>query len=101
VSDTDVLKGWCYVCNTSIEADVQAHFDQEHPAAPTAKPRVPMLSWEHRLRNVRGDVDELLEETDPTRLIAIIDGVLQELYLVRARLSQMKRNKEGINNGRS
>lgn len=90
MSDTEVLNGWCYVCNTSIDADVQAHFDQQHQAPGTAKPRVPVMSWEHRLRNVRGEIDEILEATDQGRQIAIIDGVLQELYLVRARLAQMK-----------
>jgi hypothetical protein len=99
VSDTQVLKGWCYLCNTSIEADVQAHFDQEHQA-PTVKPKEPMLSWEHRTRNVLGELNGLLEETDPGRQIDIIDGVLKDLYLVRARLAQLKgtpvkRVKEG------
>lgn len=100
MSDTDVLNGWCYVCNTSIDADVQAHFNQEHQA-PATKPKVPMLTWEHRLRNVQTDVAGLLEGTDPGQQIATLDGVIQELYLVRAKLSQMKRNKEGTNNGRN
>jgi hypothetical protein len=99
VSDTQALTGWCYLCNTSIEADVQAHFDQEHQA-PATKPKVPMLSWDHRTRNVLSDLNGMLEETDRGRQIDIIDGVLQELYLVRARLAQMKgtpvkRVKEG------
>jgi hypothetical protein len=99
VSDTQVLKGWCYLCNTSIETDVQAHFDQEHQAR-AVKPKVPMLSWDQRTRNVLGELNQMVEETDPGRQIDIIDGVLQDLYLVRARLAQMKgtpvmRVKEG------
>jgi hypothetical protein len=99
VSDSSTLTGFCYLCNTSIDADVQAHFDQQHQAR-AIKPKVPMLSWEHRTRNVLGDLSSLLEETDPGRQIDLIDGVLQELYLVRARLAQMKgtpvkRVKEG------
>lgn len=89
MSDAQVLNGWCYLCNTSIDADVQAHFDQEHQA-PASKPKVPKLSWDHRTRNVLADLNSMLEETDPGRQIDIIDGVLKELYLVRARLAQMK-----------
>jgi hypothetical protein len=89
VSDTQALQGWCYLCNTSIEADVQAHFDQEHQARAT-KPKEPMLSWEHRTRNVLGELNQMVEETDPGRQIDIIDGVLKDLYLVRARLAQLK-----------
>jgi hypothetical protein len=100
MSDTVDLKGWCYVCNTAIEADVQAHFDQEHAAVTGSKPKVPMLSWQHRARNVMSDLSDVLEDSDPGRQIRIIDGVLQELYLVRARLGQMKR-QEGSQNGRS
>jgi hypothetical protein len=100
VSDTQAINGWCYLCNTSIDADVQAHFDQEHQAR-TVKPKEPMLSWQHRTRNVMLELGQLLTESDePSRQIDIIDGVLKDLYLVRAKLAQLKgtpvkRVKEG------
>ena len=99
VSDIQVAGGWCYLCNTSIGADVQAHFDQEHQAR-AVKPKVPMRSWEHRLDQVMVDLGEVRNEEDRGRQIDLIDGVLQELYLVRARLAQekgtpVKRVKEG------
>jgi hypothetical protein len=104
VSDTDVLGGFCYVCNTSIDADVEAHFDQEHKA-PATKPKVPIMTWEHRLRNVMSELQEVQEDGDRDRQISLIDNVLQELYLVRAKLAQEKsttpqRVKEG-RHGRS
>jgi hypothetical protein len=99
VSDAQVAHGFCYLCNTAIDADVQAHFDQEHPAR-AVKPKEPMLSWEHRTRNVLGGLSQMMEETDPGRQIEIIDEVLKDLYLVRANLARLKgtpvkRVKEG------
>lgn len=94
MADAQVLTGWCYLCNTAVESDVLAHFNQNHQT-PATKPKVPMLSWEHRTRNVLSDLSQILDESDRGRQIQIIDGVLQELYLVRARLGEMKRAKEG------
>ena len=89
MSATQVLNGWCYLCNTSVDIDVQAHFNQEHQSRAT-KPKVPMLSWQHRLDQVVVDLGEVRTEENRGRQIGIIDGVLQELYLVRARLAQLK-----------
>ena len=100
MSDTQAMTGFCYLCNTAVDADVQAHFNESH-STPASKVKTPVRSWEHRTRNVMDDLSDLLEDNDPNRQIAIIDGVLQELYLVRARLTEKRRNKEGMNNGRS
>jgi len=99
VSDTQVLGGWCYLCNTTVEADVLAHFNLNHQT-PATKPRVPIRSWEHRLDQVLVDVGEIRREEDRGRQIDLIDEVLKELYLVRNRLAQLKgtpvkRVKEG------
>ena len=61
-----------------------------------------MRSWEHRLDQVMVDLGEVRNEEDRGRQIDLIDGVLQELYLVRHRLAQekgtpVKRVKEGSN----
>ena len=105
MSDTQVLSGWCYLCNTAVDADVLAHFNLNHQT-PATKARVPMRSWEHRLDQVLVDLGEVRAENDRGRQIDLIDGVLQELYLVRARLAQEKgtpvmRVKEGSGNGSS
>ena len=99
VSDTQVLSGWCYLCNTTVEADVQTHFNENH-STPASKPRVPIRSWEHRLDQAMVDLGEIRQEEDPNRQIDLIDEVLKELYLVRHRLAQLKgtpvkRVKEG------
>jgi hypothetical protein len=99
MSDTVPLAGFCYLCNASIDADVQDHFDREHKTS-ARKPKVPIMSWEHRLQNVLGELQEVAESGDRGRQIDLIDNVLQELYLVRAKVAQLKgtpvmRVKEG------
>ena len=99
VSETQVTTGWCYLCNTAVEADVQAHFNLNHQT-PATKARTPIRSWQHRLDQVLVDLGEVKAEEDRGRQIDLIDEVLQELYLVRARLAQEKgtpvmRVKEG------
>jgi hypothetical protein len=89
VSDTSVLGGFCFQCNTSIDADLQAHFDQEHKTS-ARKPKVPIMAWEHRLQNVVDELREVSEIEDRGRQIDLIDNVLQELYLVRAKVAQLK-----------
>jgi hypothetical protein len=99
MSDTNLLGGFCYLCNTSIEADVQAHFAQEHQTS-ARKPKVPIMAWEHRIQNVLGELAEVLDSQDRNRQIDLLDNVVQELYLVRAKVAQLKgtpvmRVKEG------
>jgi hypothetical protein len=88
------VRGFCYLCNSNIEADVRTHFDQEHRVVAT-KPKAPMLSWEHRLANIQVSLREIQEDGDRGRQINKLDDLLQELYLVRARLAQLKQVKEG------
>jgi hypothetical protein len=99
VSDVDVLSGFCYLCNTSIDADVQTHFEQHHRTS-VRKPKVPIMSWEHRVSNVLSELREVRESEDRGRQIDLVDNILQELYLVRQKLAQEKgtpvmRVKEG------
>ena len=89
MTDVSNLTGFCYLCNTSIDADVQAHFDQEH-MTPVRKPKVPIMSWEHRMQNILGELQEVIDSKDRGRQIDLIDNVLQELYLVRAKVAQLK-----------
>jgi len=90
VSDVEPPPGWCYFCNEAIEGDAAEHFRSAHPHPDN-------VPWQHRINNVIGVLKELHEKPDLDRLD---DEVLQELYLVRARLAQMrampvKRVKEG------
>jgi hypothetical protein len=99
VSDASPLTGFCYLCNTSIDSDVQAHFEQEHRTS-ARKPKIPIMAWEHRVQNVLGELREVLESKDHSRQIDLLDNVVQELYLVRAKVAQLKgtpvmRVKEG------
>jgi len=58
VSETQVTTGWCYLCNTAVEADVQAHFNLNHQT-PATKARTPIRSWQHRLDQVLVDLGEV------------------------------------------
>jgi len=105
VSDAQVLSGFCYLCNTAIHHDVQAHFEQEHMTA-ARKPKVPIMSWQHRLRNVLSELQEVQESEDRGRQIDLVDNTLTELYVIRQKLAQEKGTpvrtvKEGSGNGSS
>jgi hypothetical protein len=90
VSAVEPVGGWCFVCNTSIDADTQAHVEQEHSGG-ASKPKTPKISWQHRTRNVIGELQQVLDETDPTLQMRLLDGVIQDLNLVRVRLGELKR----------
>lgn len=94
--------GWCFICDRGIDADMADHLTQEHPTA-SRKPRAQPMSWEHRTQGIIRALERVLEEEDRNKQIAILDDeVLQELYLVRARLAALRgtpttRVKEGSN----
>jgi hypothetical protein len=86
--------GFCYLCNEEI-SDVEAHFASRHVVS-LPKPRVPKMSWQHRLDKVTASLAEIrLNES-----VAELDEVLKELYLIRVRLMELKKQK-GSHNGRS
>ena len=83
------LTGWCYLCNHAIDADMAEHMAQDHQAT-SRKMRASKISWEHRLANVVKSIQSIAAEPDRGQQIEQLDEVLQELYLVRARLAQLK-----------
>jgi hypothetical protein len=90
MSTSQVTEGYCFICETEVDAD---HFAQAHPVT-AQKPNVPILSWKERLGGVLTAIEEILQESDIATQIEKLDAqVIKELYLVRARLSQMKRNQ--------
>jgi hypothetical protein len=97
-----VSTGWCFICNRGIDADMADHLAQDHPT-PSRKIRAQPMSWEHRTQSIIGALERVLEEEDRNKQISILDDeVLQELYLVRARLAALRgtpttRVKEGSN----
>jgi len=98
MSDTRPIEGWCFICGDGY--DDEGHFEKTHQAQ-SRKPRVNIASWEHRLDNIVQTLHEIKDEPDQGVQIERLDEeVIQELYLVRARLAQLKgtpvtRVKEG------
>lgn len=78
------------------------HLAQDHPT-PSRKFRAQPLSWEHRTKNVISALERMQQEEDRNVQISLLDDeVIQELYLVRARLAALRgtpttRVKEGSN----
>jgi len=86
--------GFCYLCNEEIE-DVEAHFAERHIVS-VPKPKVPKLSWQHRLDRVITALTGVKE----SQSVEQVDEVLKELYLIRQRLMELKKQK-GSQHGRS
>lgn len=81
-------QGWCMLCNKAIDADIQAHFDDEHNPT-TPKLRTAILSPSDRIQNVIFTLEDIRTSDDPKEQVKRLDeDVIQELYLVRARLAQ-------------
>lgn len=83
------ITGWCYLCNHAIDGDMHEHMNQDHQAT-GRKLRTAKISWDHRLANVTKSLVAIANEPDRGKQIEQLDEVLQELYLVRARLAQLK-----------
>jgi hypothetical protein len=87
---TEVARGFCLLCGTTITEDVNDHFAAKHQQA-SPKLRVPIMSWRDRLDQVTQSIEELRQETDVDAQIRKLDvDVIQQLYLVRARLARAK-----------
>lgn len=99
MTDVRPITGWCYICDDSYQGDAEKHFADSHPVAAT-KIRVAKISWQMRLDNVIQAITEIRAEADHAVKVNRLDTeVIQELYLVRAKLAQMRRDKEGVKNG--
>ena len=93
--------GWCYLCNAEYQGGAAQHFEAAHPVV-TGKVRAAKISWQTRLDNIQKAIEEIRAEPSTTIKVNRLDiEVIQELYLVRAKLAQMKRDKEGSDNGSS
>jgi hypothetical protein len=98
MSDTRPIEGWCFICGDSY--DDADHFEKIHQSR-SRKPKVEIRSWEHRLDNIIQALQEIKDDPDRGVQIERLDEeVIAELYLVRARLAQLKgtpvkRVKEG------
>lgn len=106
MSTVTAAPGFCLICGTTTEENIADHFATKHQQV-TQKVRTPVKSWEKRLDEVLKALDEIRHESDRDVQIQKLDNdVIKELYLVRARLAQMKRTnpkqkKEGSDHGRS
>jgi hypothetical protein len=91
--------GFCFLCGTE-HPDLTAHFSSDHPT-PSAPVEVVSKTWKQQLSDIAKAIEEISQESDVDAQIHKLDvDVIQELYLVRARLTQSKRtpalrNKEG------
>jgi hypothetical protein len=106
MSAVNVAPGFCLICGGTVDEDIADHFAKQHQQV-TQKVRTPVKSWEKRLDEVIRALNEIRDESDRDVQIHKLDNdVLKELYLVRARLAQMKRTKpkqtkEGTDHGSS
>jgi hypothetical protein len=92
MSTSAVAQGFCLICGTDLDEDVAEHFANKHQRA-SQKPNVGIKSWQHRLDGIVSAITEIRQESDIDAQIQKLDvNVIQELYIVRARLTQMKRN---------
>lgn len=98
MSDAHPIEGWCFICGQAY--DDESHFEKMHQSR-SRKPKTEKISWEHRIENVVQALQEIKSLTDRgVQIERLDDEVIQELYLVRARLAQLKgtpvtRVKEG------
>jgi hypothetical protein len=84
-------RGFCFHCGTEIDGDILDHVANEH-ARLSDKPKASVKSWERRLDDIVKAIKQIRQESDKDIQIQKLDtDVIQELYLVRANLSQMKR----------
>jgi hypothetical protein len=91
MSMTSVAPGFCFLCGIEITEELSEHFSSQHQTA-SAKPKVLVMPWKQRLENIVQAIDEVLQEKDIDAQIQTLDkDVIQELYIVRARLTQLKR----------
>jgi maltose-binding protein MalE len=93
-TNTEVVpqQGFCFHCGSTVEGDIMEHCAQEH-ARVSAKPRVAIKSWQNRLDDIVEAIKEIRQESDIAVQVQQLDKeVIQELYLVRASLTQTKRN---------
>ena len=89
MSTTSLTEGFCFICGDHVD-DVADHFAQTHQGA-AQKPKVPIMSWQDRLEGISKAIEEVRQESDIAIQINKLDHeVIQEVYLVRARLSQMQ-----------
>jgi hypothetical protein len=96
VSDVEVVAGRCFLCLEEVPGGIDDHLATRHPT-PVRKPGAPDMTWQDRTAKVIGALRELITKPDIDRFD---EEVLQELYLVRVRLAQVrgtpvKRVKEG------
>lgn len=90
MTDVRPIEGWCYLCNDTHEGEAQAHFADQHPPV-YRRPVDEQVPWEDRLDRVVIVLSEIKDEPDhDTRIDRLDVEVIQELYLVRARLAQVK-----------
>lgn len=102
MTTTTASQGLCLVCGQQIGEDAAAHFAQQHRGM-SRRPYAPPLTWMERLDNVITALTSIREETDiDAQIRQMDDDVIQELYLVRARLALLKNAvKKGSGNGSS
>lgn len=90
------VAGRCFLCLEELPGGIDDHLATVHPT-PVRKPNAPVLDWQERVGNVIAALRDILVNPDIDRFD---EEVLQELYLVRVRLGQLrgtpvKRVKEG------
>ena len=91
MSTAQMSKGFCFQCGIDVEVDIVEHFAQEHQPV-VAKPKTAIKSWQNRLDAVIEAMHEIRQESDRAVQVQKLDeDVIKELYLVRARLTQLKR----------
>jgi hypothetical protein len=80
-----------------------AHLDRQHAARPE-KVRTDILSWSDRVTKVVEALERVkAEDNVKTQIVQLDEQVIKPLYLVRARLTEMRRQRatEGSNHGSS
>lgn len=84
--------GFCFHCGTAVDGDIMDHVSEHHRTA-TTKPKTTIKSWQSRLDDISNAITEVRQESDLNVQIQKLDKeVIEELYLVRAKLTQTKRN---------
>jgi uncharacterized Zn finger protein (UPF0148 family) len=91
--------GFCFICGSSVDTDISDHVTQEHERV-ASKPQTAIKSWQNRLEDIVQSIEEIRQEDDITVQIWRLDTeVIQELYLVRAKLSQTRRRNAATTKG--
>lgn len=84
--------GWCMLCNAAVDEDIQGHFDTAHSTT-VPKPKTNIVSWQQRLNGMIEALEAIRDGDDRKEQIRLLDEqVIQESYLVRARLMQDHRD---------